>query len=177
VFNIFINDIVEYINGDNSHAPSIGQITIPGLLFADDLAVSSFTSNGLQKEIDQIVRYCKEWNLKCNLRKSKIVVFKKGGKLKNTERWNIAGQNIEIIDKFKYLGITVENTGGWMNQKASIKAEGNQALIAVNKSLATTPNMKVRILEYIYETCESRIMYGVELWGLDEAWKEVDRIH
>jgi hypothetical protein len=38
--------------------------------------------------------------------------------------------------------------------------------------------MKVRTLENIYETlCESRIMYGVELWGLDEAWKEVDRIH
>jgi hypothetical protein len=48
-----------------------------GLLFADDLAVSSFRSNGLQKEIDQIVRYCKEWNLKCNLSKSKTVVFKK----------------------------------------------------------------------------------------------------
>jgi hypothetical protein len=25
--------------------------------------------------------------------------------------------------------------------------------------------------------CESRIMYGVELWGLDKAWKEVDRLH
>jgi hypothetical protein len=38
--------------------------------------------------------------------------------------------------------------------------------------------MKVRTLKNIYETlCESRIMYGVELWGLDEAWKEVDRIH
>jgi hypothetical protein len=39
--------------------------------------------------------------------------------------------------------------------------------------------MKVRILEYIHinETlCESRIMYGVEVWRLDEAWKEVDRI-
>jgi hypothetical protein len=37
--------------------------------------------------------------------------------------------------------------------------------------------MKVRTLENIYETCESRIMHGVELWGLDEAWKEVGRIH
>jgi hypothetical protein len=64
------------------------------------------------------------------------------------------------------------------NQKASIKAKGNQALTATDKCLATTPNMKVRTLENIYETlCESRIMYGVELWGLDEVWKEADRIH
>jgi hypothetical protein len=38
--------------------------------------------------------------------------------------------------------------------------------------------MKVRTLENIYETlCESRIMHGIELRGLDEAWKDVDRIH
>jgi hypothetical protein len=112
------------------------------------------------------------------LSKSKIVAFKKGGTQKNTERWNMGGQNIQIIDKFKYLGITLENTGGWRNQKASIKAKGNEALTAVDKCLATTPDMKVRTLENMYETlCESGIMYGVELWGLDEAWKEVDRIH
>jgi hypothetical protein len=46
------------------------------------------------------------------LSKSKIEVFKKGGKLKNTKRRNMGGQNIEIIDKSKYLGITFENTGG-----------------------------------------------------------------
>jgi hypothetical protein len=169
---------MEYINADNSHAPSIGRTTVPGLLFVDDLAVSSFTSNGLQKEIHQIVRYCKEWNLKCNLSKSKIVVFKKGGKLKNTERWSMDGQNIEIIDKFKDLGITLKNIGGWRNQKVPIKAKVNQVLTAIDKYLATTPDMKVSTLENIYETlCESRIMYGVELWGLDKAWKEVDRIY
>jgi hypothetical protein len=61
----------------------------------------------------------------------------------------MGGQNIEIIDKFKYFGITLENTGGWRNQKASIKAEGNQSLTATDKCLATTPNMKVRTLENI----------------------------
>jgi hypothetical protein len=55
--------------------------------------------------------------------------------------------------------------------------EGNQALTATDKCLVTTPNMKVRTLENICEMlCESRIMYDVELWGLDEAWKEV-RMH
>jgi hypothetical protein len=81
-------------------------------------------------------------------------------------------QNIEKIYKFKYIGITLENTGRWRNQKAPIKAKDNQALTTINKCLATTPNMKVRTLENIYET-----LCGVELWGLDEAWKEIDRIH
>jgi hypothetical protein len=34
------------------------QQLILGLLFADDLAIASFTVNGLEKEIDQVVKYC-----------------------------------------------------------------------------------------------------------------------
>jgi hypothetical protein len=61
----------------------------------------------------------------------------------------MGGQNIQIIDKFKYLGITLENTGRWKKQKASIKAKGNQVLTAIDKCLVTTPNIEVRTLEYI----------------------------
>jgi hypothetical protein len=45
-------------------------MSIPGLMFADDLAIGSFTVNGLQTGIDQIVKYCGDWNLKCNLKKN-----------------------------------------------------------------------------------------------------------
>jgi hypothetical protein len=53
LFNIFIDDIIDYISRDNLHAPVIRKTAIPGLLFADDLAFSSFTINSLQKTIDQ----------------------------------------------------------------------------------------------------------------------------
>jgi hypothetical protein len=92
LFNIFIDDTVDYNNKDNTHAPLTGITTIPGLLFADYLAFSSFTINGLQKAIEQVTEYCRDWNLKCNLNKTKILVFKKGVKLKKDERWTVNGQ-------------------------------------------------------------------------------------
>jgi hypothetical protein len=54
LFNMFIDNIIDYISKDNPHAPAIGLTTIPGLLFADDLSISSFTINGLQKAIHQL---------------------------------------------------------------------------------------------------------------------------
>jgi hypothetical protein len=27
------------------------------------------------------------------------------------------GQNTEVVDKFNYLGVMLESTGGWNNQK------------------------------------------------------------
>jgi len=44
--------------------------------------------------------------------------------------------------------------------------------------MSVTPSIKVQILENRYEIlCESKIMYGIEVWRLSEAWKELDKIH
>jgi hypothetical protein len=69
LFNIIIDDITDYISEGNVHAPAIGKMSIPGLMFADDLTIGSLTVNGLQRGIDQIVKYCSDCNLKCNLKK------------------------------------------------------------------------------------------------------------
>jgi hypothetical protein len=40
-----------------------------------------------------------------------------------------------------------------------------------------TTDIKVEMLENIYEmVCESKIMYGIEIWGLNGAWKEVGKV-
>jgi hypothetical protein len=85
------------------HAPVIGMTSIPGLLFADDLAFSSFTINSLQKTIDQVLKYCREWKRKCNLNKTKILVCKKGGKLKKDEKWFVNDYKIEVVNEINYL--------------------------------------------------------------------------
>jgi hypothetical protein len=79
------------------------------------------------------------------------MVFKKGGKLKATERWKVNGQNIEVVDKFNYLGVTLDSTGSWNKQKTLAKMKGYQALKATDKSIAVTPDIKVQMLENVYE--------------------------
>jgi len=75
-FIIFIDDITYE---RNKHAPTIGKMLIPGLLFADNLALGDFTIKELKKGNGIVVAYCNKWNLKCNSQKSKIMVFQKGG--------------------------------------------------------------------------------------------------
>lgn len=54
------------------------------------------------------------------MNKSKVMVFKKGGKLKATERLRMNGQNLKVVDKFNYLRVT-ESTGGWIKEKTLAK--------------------------------------------------------
>jgi hypothetical protein len=134
------------------------------------LAIGAFTVNGMQKATDQIVKYCEDWSLKCNLNKTKRTVFKKGARLKNNERWTMHGNNIEVVGEITYLGITLENTGSWEKHKKKIKARGNHTLIAIDRCLARIPDMNVKMLENIYEMIsESSMMYGIELWGVYDA--------
>jgi hypothetical protein len=102
LFNIIINYIIDYIDIEERRSPVIRELQIPGLLFTDDLAVASFRSHGLQKKVEWVDQYFKDWNLRCNSSKCEIMVYKKGGKVKATERWKVNGQNKEVADKFSY---------------------------------------------------------------------------
>jgi hypothetical protein len=50
--------------------------------------------------------------------------------------------------------------------------------MTIDRCLARIPDMNVKMLENIYEmVSESSMMYGIELWGVYDAWKLTDKIH
>jgi hypothetical protein len=56
--------------------------------------------------------------------------------------------------------------------------KGYQALRTIDQCISVTPNIKMQMLKNIYEmVCESKIMYCIEIWGLNGAWKEVHKVH
>jgi hypothetical protein len=60
----------------------IGESYISHLLYADDLALISDTVFGLQRQLNILADYCREWGLTVNIDKTKIIVFRRGGQLK-----------------------------------------------------------------------------------------------
>jgi hypothetical protein len=119
LFNIFIDDILDRLEGANTHPPVIRKRQVVGLLFADDLAVGA-TTIGLQRAINCIKDYCDEWSLKINVTKTKIVVFKKGRKLGRDEKWNLGGEEIKIIKEVKYLGVVMDSRGTWDKERKQV---------------------------------------------------------
>jgi hypothetical protein len=70
-------------------------------------------------------------------------VFKKGAKLKKDRRWTVKDQKTEMADVINCLGITFKSDGGWKRQKLKTIAKGNQTLVATDKSLARTHDIRV----------------------------------
>jgi len=55
----------------------------------------------------QVPPYRTKWSLKSNFKKSKIMVIKRGGKLKRHESWYM-WKTIQAVYAFSLLGITLD---------------------------------------------------------------------
>ena len=74
-------------------------------MYADDLAVLAPSQRGLQKLLSLCENYCDNWDIKLNAKKSKNLWFGKGSPPKFCPVIN--GTQIEWVNKWKYLGVTV----------------------------------------------------------------------
>jgi hypothetical protein len=89
----------------------------------------------------------------------------------------LGGQEINVTNEIKYLGIILNGRGKWEKEKTQVGISGKTALNSINICLARAPNMGINILEQLYASLtESGMMTGVEIWGLD-GWREIGKVH
>ena len=74
LFNIFFDDVEIF---DTSCDPVIltGELSFNHLLYADDMAILSLSSDGLQTSLDKLKVYCYKWHLELDTTKITIIVF------------------------------------------------------------------------------------------------------
>ena len=65
----------------------------------------SETEEGLHKGLLLLEEYCDRWKLTVNCTKTKVMVLRKWGRLRQTLRFLYKGEALEIVTKFTYLGI------------------------------------------------------------------------
>jgi hypothetical protein len=80
------------------------------LLYADDLILISDSEQGLQDRLNILHKYCKDWCMKININKTKVIIFNKSGRM-ITRNFNINNQSIECVKTYKYLGIMLTASG------------------------------------------------------------------
>jgi MarR-like DNA-binding transcriptional regulator SgrR of sgrS sRNA len=77
------------------------------LLFANDLAMTSKSKVGLQKQLDALQQFYAEHGLTVNMKKTKVMVFNSADPC---QEFMFEGDVIEHVQTFKYFGILFETT-------------------------------------------------------------------
>ena len=107
LFALYIEELLQMLKSAGCKGIYIDEIAdnVMALLFADDVAMCSETVGRLREMIRVLEDFSKKWQLKINLEKTKIMVFRRGGKIKNNEVFYYEDKRIEIVNSYKYLGI------------------------------------------------------------------------
>jgi hypothetical protein len=100
-FNFSICDVNEILKD----IPEVEQY-----FYADDCALISKNLNQLKEAMLKLKHYFAIRNLEFNLKKCKIVKFRRGGVSCN-EEFVIDGEKIEFVNSFCYLGVTFQVSG------------------------------------------------------------------
>ena len=166
LFTHFIADIAEIMQNEE-HPPNLWNRTVPMLCFADDIALISTSVLGLQRMLNKLSGYCEEWKLRVNLDKTKVVVFKKGCKLKRVEKWQYRGENVDVVTNFNYLGIRFSFNGNW---NAHLKEKETKCkYLAANlvKFIRRHGDCSVKLFKHLFGSLViSAMTYGAEVFAL-----------
>jgi hypothetical protein len=86
------------------------------LLYADNVQLISESANGLQNALNAFSLYCKQWKLKVNINKNKIMVFSKR-KFGIDSFFLFDNTKLEVCEDISYLGITFNYNGSFIKAK------------------------------------------------------------
>lgn len=86
------------------------QLEVSLLMYADDMILGSSNKSDLQTAVNRLQEWAKENKFSVNKNKTVMMVFRRGGRIAAEDNIIMDGEEIQKVNSFKYLGITLQTT-------------------------------------------------------------------
>ncbi|KAK3884766.1 hypothetical protein Pcinc_010952 [Petrolisthes cinctipes] len=126
LFNIFLERIMSNALEDHVGTGNIGGRTITNLRFADDIDGIAGEENELSRLVNQLDRASTKFGMEISTEKTKQMTNEHGSITTNI---SVQGQNLQMVQQFKYLGAIISDQGS----KPEILARAAQTMTALSK--------------------------------------------
>ena len=133
------------------------------LLYADDTVIFAESPDSLQNAINAMYDYCKNWDLKMNVSKTKVMIFSRG-KIRKLPDFFINGQKVDVTFEFKYLGIKFNYNGSFLPAQKDLCNRANKAMFSLLKKIRSLMLPLDIQLELFEKTVVPILLYGSEVW-------------
>ena len=164
LFNLYVNDMTQIFQQKDADAPFLDRLSVACLLYADDLVLVSRTAEGLQKNLNRLGAYCKQWKLEVNLSKSKIMCLSRSGELTDaTFCYNDAP--LEQVQSYCYLGMELSSNCSFHRAEKSMCEKAAKAMFKLKSLLTGTGIQPAIALKLFDQLIRPIALYGSEIWG------------
>ena len=136
------------------------------LLYADDLILLSRSKFGLQKSLDDLHRWSKNWLMEINLKKTQIMIIEKRKTRKASPTFNRGNRNIAIVQEYCYLGVKLNHNGNFTLALKQLSEKALHALFGMRRQLNFShlnPKYAIKIFDSIISPI---LLYNSEIWGM-----------
>ena len=103
LFKLYIHDFPKYLQ-DLPGIIFLNDIPLHCLMYADAIVILSSSREGLQRRLDKLESFCKDWCLDVNIDKTKVLIFNKTSKLMKDE-FKFDNKTLECVKHYRYLGV------------------------------------------------------------------------
>ena len=157
LFIIYINDMV---NSSES---------FKFINFADDTKlITKLNINGsINDELAKFYNWLKTNKLSLNVNKTKAIAFHMPQKIIQLPLLQIAGTNIEFVDNFNFIGLTINKHLTWTSYINILLAKLSQTIGILNSLKHFLPTDILRTIYNSLIVCHFN--YGILLWGTQLA--------
>ena len=138
------------------------------LAYADELVILADNPVIMNKILKQLSEYCRINDLELNERKTKIVIFKRGGHKNNVKYQSYYNKEIkiEVVSSYNYLGIDFYQSGLFCNTVENVikksYAASSATLAIINK---IRPNSWWIINRLFVSMVSSVSLYASQVWS------------
>ena len=179
LFGLYLDELETLLEScPEIDAPRIAELVLAILLFADDIALFSYSVPGLQKQLDILAAFCAARGLTVNVKKTKTLVFEH--RKSATPAFLYAGEPVEQVDEFKYLGILMHGTRGLSPAIEFLCKAARRAMFGVYRRCQQLsihdPVLKCKLFDALVKPI---LCYCCEIWyvlGSQAALDDMERV-
>jgi len=131
------------------------------IMYADDMVLGSENKEEVQDDLNSLQRWAEKNNFTINKGKTVQMVFRRGGRVATNDKLKLKEEPLRIVNKFKYLGITVQPTA--KSYSVHIQERTSAAIRAMCK-IRNITTLKLETAMRLFETVITPIAtYGIEI--------------
>jgi len=169
LFDVFINDLLDYCGDRGVLVEGTRGEKLAGLLFADDLVLMASSRHQLRKLLRAVEKWAEDWEMAFGIAKCGLMVVGGSANQFDGATWELQGQALPVVEEYTYLGIQFNSR---LDLKEVVKARELKARRALEacRGFLRTKSIPVHIRRQVLRALVMPVAtFGGELFGNNVA--------
>jgi exonuclease III len=186
LFGLYVDKLESHLMAglNTVMAPRLGHDHVPSLMYADDVAILSYSQVGLQNALNILDGFCHEQGLTVNLQKTQVVVFNdRSTKEQYSSKYKMyyRSSHIDTVESYCYLGVIFHRSADFKQAIDKLTLAAKRAYHCFIYNCKQNNITDIPLKCQLFDTLVKPILtYGSEVWGsafMNSGWEPVERLH